>query len=309
MTSILKRALNGIFATLVAVGALEITLVHAQDKDENEIELTYVEWSTEVASTNVIKVVLEELDYEVNLMPVTAVWMWQAVANGDADGHVAAWLPTTHEFYWEVMKDRVENLGPNLVGTKIGLVVPQYATINSIEELNANAEMFKGKIIGIDPASGLMNKTKQAMGEYELGKFSLVEGSGASMTAALAKAIKKNEWIVVTGWTPHWKFSRWKLKYLEDPKGIYKPKDNQKEEHVATIVRKGLKEEMPEVYRVLNNFCWTHADMAKVMVWNSEPEADPYQTAKRWVNENRDKVNKWLLGEQIENACIIKKEE
>ncbi|HEC86186.1 MAG: glycine/betaine ABC transporter substrate-binding protein [Candidatus Parabeggiatoa sp. nov. 1] len=307
MTSILKRVLNGIFATLAVVGTLESTLVHAQD--ENEIELTYVEWSSEVASANVIKVVLEELGYEVNLMPVTAVWMWQAVASGDVDGHVAAWLPTTHELYWEVMKDRVENLGPNLVGTKIGLVVPQYVTINSIEELNANAEMFKGKIIGIDPASGLMNKTKQVMDEYELGKFSLVKGSGTTMTAALGKAIKKNEWIVVTGWTPHWKFSRWELKYLEDTKGIYKPKDNRQEEHVATIVRKGLKEEMPEVYRVLNNFCWTPADMAEVMVWNSKQSADPYQNAERWVNENREKVDKWLLDEPIEDACIVKKEE
>jgi glycine betaine/proline transport system substrate-binding protein len=30
-----------------------------------------------------------------------------------------------------------------------GLVVPAYVTINSIEELNANKDKFKGEIIGI----------------------------------------------------------------------------------------------------------------------------------------------------------------
>jgi glycine betaine/proline transport system substrate-binding protein len=35
-----------------------------------------------------------------------------------------------------------------------GLVVPAYVTINSIEELNANKDKFKGEIIGI--GGGLM---------------------------------------------------------------------------------------------------------------------------------------------------------
>ena len=38
------------------------------------------------------------------------------------------------------------------------------------------------------------------------------------MVAFLKKSIDANEWIVVTGWTPHWMFSRYPLKFLEDPK-------------------------------------------------------------------------------------------
>jgi glycine betaine/proline transport system substrate-binding protein len=294
MTKTLKRALSSVFvflALFLATGILSVA--HAQDK--GEVVLTYVEWSSEVASTNVVKVVLEELGYQVDIMTVTAIWMWQAVANGDADAHVAAWLPTTHELYWKVMKDRVENLGPNLLGAKIGLVVPTYVTLNSIDELNGNADKFKGKIIGIDPAAGLMNKTMEVIDEYELDKLSLVKGSGPEMTKKLAEAIEKKEWLVVTGWTPHWKFSRWNLKYLKDPKGIYLPKDKRGEEHVATIVRQGIKEDMPEVYRVLDKFYWEPADMEQVMVWNSKEGADPYQNAKRWVEQNRDKVNKWIV--------------
>lgn len=271
-------------------------------ENENLVTLTYVEWASEIASTYVVKVILEELGYEVEINAVNAALMWQAVANGEADGHVAAWLPTTHEHYFRAVKDKVDNLGYNLLGTKIGLVVPQTVTLNSIEELEANAAQFKGKIIGIDPGAGLMNKTKQVMEEYNLNSLKVVDGSGANMTAALGEAIKNKQWIVVTGWTPHWKFLRWKLKYLDDPKGIYSSLQNPDKEQIATIVRRGLKEDKPEVYRLLDNFYWEAADMEQVMIWNEdEAEVGPYENAKRWVAANRDKVNKWIAAQQIIN--------
>jgi len=292
MKKILKPALKPVLS-LVFVSLLGLTpLIHAdEENDESDVTLTYVEWSTEVASTNVVKVVLEERGYKTDIMAVTVREMWKAVDSGDVDGHVAAWLPTTHDYYFKAVQDSVENLGPNLKGTKIGLVVPTYVTIHSIDELNANAEKFGSQIRGIDPGAGLMNKTKQVMEQYNL-NFQLEEGSDATMTAALADAIQKKEWIVVTGWTPHWKFSRWDLKYLDDPKGIYQPKDNR--QHISTIVRKSLKEDKPKVYRLLDNFYWEPADIEKLMVWNAEKDADPYENAKRWVKENPDKVKKWF---------------
>jgi len=262
----------------------------ADTKKKQKVELVYVEWSTEVASTNVVSAVLQEkLGYEVELTPVSAAAMWQSIASGDSDGMVAAWLPTTHGHYLEKVKDQVVDLGPNLDGTKIGLVVPSYVTIDSIEELDANAEKFNGKIIGIDPGAGLMSKTEKVIEEYGIENLELIEGSGATMTAALANAIKRDEWVVVTGWTPHWKFAQWDLKYLEDPKNVYGGA-----EQIHTIVRKGLKEDMPEVYRFLDNFKWTPEDMQQVMVWNREEGAKPYENAKRWINENPEKVQSWL---------------
>ncbi len=134
-----------------------------------------------------------------------------------------------------------------------------------------------------------MSKTEKVLEDYALESFELVSGSGATMTAALADAIKNEEWIAVTGWTPHWKFAKWDLKYLDDPKGTYGG-----EEAIHTIVRKGLKEDMPEVYAFLDNFEWTPDEMAELMVWNQEEDSDPYETAKRWIEENPEKVNAWL---------------
>lgn len=252
-----------------------------------EVELVYVEWASEVASTNVIRAVLEQQGYDVTLTPVSAAAMWQAVASGDADGMVAAWLPTTHARYLRQVKDRVEDLGPNLQGTRIGLVVPDYVSFDSINDLNANAARFQHKIIGIDPGAGLMSKTEKAINEYQL-DFKLIEGSDATMVAALADAIDNQQWIVVTGWTPHWKFARWKLKYLDDPKNVYGDSGE-----IHTVVRRGLKKSQPQAYRILDRFHWTPEAMMALMEKNRDKGADPYANARQWVADHPEQVREW----------------
>lgn len=88
-----------------------------------------------------------------------------------------------------------------------------------------------------------MAKTEKALKAYDLKGYKLVEGSDATMTAALGDAVKRKEWIVVTGWTPHWKFGRWQLKYLQDPKNVFGG-----EETIYPIAKKGLQQEKPAVY-------------------------------------------------------------
>ncbi len=261
--------------------------VPAKDK---KAEIVYVEWSCATASANVVKAVMEtKMGYDVELTPVSAAAMWQALATGDVDACTTAWLPTTHGHYYDKVKDKVEDVGHNLVGTRIGLVVPTYVTIDSIAEIDANAEKFDGQITGIDPGAGIMSKTELAMKEYGMKNMELMEGSGAMMTAVLKDKIKNKEWVVVTGWTPHWKFGKWDLKYLEDPKNIYGGA-----EYIDTIVRKGLKEDKPDMYAFLKKFQWTPADIQTVMAWNQEKNATPEENALKWVKQNADKVAAWL---------------
>lgn len=117
------------------------------------------------------------------------------------------------------------------------------------------------KIIGIDPGAGLMKSTEKALKEYDLKDWKLVEGSGAAMAAALDKAYKDKKPIIVTGWTPHWKFAKYELKYLADPKGVYGG-----DEQIHTIARNGLKDDHPSAHALLDRFEWSPDDMAKVMV-------------------------------------------
>lgn len=146
------------------------------------------------------------------------------------------------------------------------------------------------KIVGIDPGAGLMKATEKAIQEYELKDWELVEGSSAAMTAALTQAYKDQEPIIVTGWTPHWMFSKFDMKYLEDPKGVYGA-----DEQIHTIVRKGLKEEQPSAYAFLDKFHWSPADMEKVMLAITDGQK-PEEAAAAWVKENEALVNEWVAG-------------
>ncbi|MGM0701237.1 MAG: glycine betaine ABC transporter substrate-binding protein [Pseudomonadota bacterium] len=277
-------------ASLALVAGAGLAAGTAQAQDKGSVHLAYVEWSSEVASTNVVRAVLEQQGFEVEMTSLSAAAMWQAVASGDADAIVAAWLPTTHADYMERVGDEVDDLGVNLDGTKLGLVVPAYSDVDSIADLNDHADDFNGEIIGIDPGAGLMGLTEDVVETYDL-DLALRSGSGATMTAALESAIKNDEDIVVTGWTPHWKFARWDLKYLEDPENVYGGA-----EQIHTIARQGLEEDMPEAHAILDAFEWTPEQMGEVMLMNQEEDSDPYENAKQWVEDNQDVVQEWIDG-------------
>jgi len=258
-----------------------------------EITLAYVAWDSEIASTNVVKEVLEsKLGYKVNMLQVDAGPMYLGIADGSADAMVAAWLPSTHgENYYEPNKDKFEDLGVNLDGTKVGLAVPAYMDISSIEDLNGDiAKSLKHTITGIEPGAGIMSATSKAIEEYGLKDWKLLESSSAAMAKVLQDAYAKQEPIVVTGWTPHWMFAKMDLKYLEDPKNVYGG-----DEQIHTLVRLGLKDEQPEAYKFLDQFEWTPADMEEVMVdiYGGTSEED---AAKKWIEANPDKVSKWIEG-------------
>lgn len=271
---------------LAGFGLLSANLSYAEDK--GTVHLAYVEWSSEVASTNVMRALLEQAGFDVKTSSLSAAAAWQAVATGDADATLIAWLPTTHEDYYEQLKDKLEDLGPNLDGTKLGLAVPAYTQIDSIEELNANAANFNNEIIGIDPGAGLQRLTEQVVKDYNL-DLRLRDGSDATMTAALNNAIQNGEDIVVTAWTPHWMFARWDLKYLDDPNNVYGGA-----EQIHTLVRQDLKEDMPEAYAILDRFEWSTDDMGELMLMNEEPNSDPYENAKKWLENYPEKVKAWL---------------
>lgn len=278
--------------------------VHAA---KGTVTLSYVEWSSEIASTNLVKAVLEQkMGVDCRIKAVNAEEMWSSVAEGEADAMVGAWLPGTHEHYMDKYGDRVVDLGPNLEGARIGLVVPDvtlgrqtagtglrnepYIDVESIAELSEYADKFNYKIVGIDPEAGVMKRTREAMEAYGLDNYELVTGNERTMTHALKRDITQHEWVVVTGWIPHWKFARWELKFLEDPKNVFGGK-----EHINTVVREGLEEDMPEVAKFLDNFRWSPEQMGQLMIWIHDDDGRfPYEKALRYIRTHEEQVESWI---------------
>ncbi len=255
------------------------------------VSLTYVEWDSEIATTYVASAILEDkMGYETELIDVTLTALYESVASGDQDGMLAAWLPKTQGERYEPYRDDVVDLGPNLAGTTSGLVVPDYVPLETIEELLEYQEEFENKIIGIEPDAGIMDRTAEAMEAYDLeGDYDLVTGSDQTMTTTLKNALEEERWIVVTGWNPHWKFSKWDLNYLQDPQNIYG-----EDEYIHTIVREGLEEDLPEVYQFLDNFKWEMEDIEKVMSLIQIEEMPPEEAAREWIENNKSLVESWL---------------
>ncbi|WP_414499975.1 glycine betaine ABC transporter substrate-binding protein [Zymobacter sp. IVIA_12111.31 C1] len=257
---------------------------------QQDITIGYVAWADQMPSTYAMKVVLEQQGYHVKATTLSAAFMWQGVAQGKLD-MIAAWLPVTHGAYYAPVKEKVENLGANFTGAHQGLAVPAYLTdINTIDDLKQHADEFEGKVVGIDPGAGLMRLTKRALDEYGV-NIKLAASSDATMTAVLGEAIREHRPIVVTAWTPHWMFNRWQLKYLDDPKGAFGS-----DEEIDTIVRKGLRQDSPRAYCVLSHFKWTPAEMGELLALNEQPNSDPYQNAKQWVDKHPEIVARWTQG-------------
>ncbi|MBN0975746.1 glycine betaine ABC transporter substrate-binding protein [Pseudomonas hygromyciniae] len=277
------RRLLGAAATLVV--AMGSTLASA---DSKTLSIGYVDgWSDSVATTHVAaEVIKQKLGYDVKLQAVATGIMWQGVATGKLDAMLSAWLPVTHGEYWTKNKDKVVDYGPNFKDAKIGLIVPEYVKAKSIEDLKTDTT-FKNKIVGIDAGSGVMLKTDEAIKQYGL-DYKLQASSGAAMIAELTRAEDKQDSIAVTGWVPHWMFAKWKLRFLEDPKGIYGAAET-----VNSIGSKGLEKKAPEVAAFLKKFQWASKDEIGEVMLAIQEGAKPDAAAKDWVAKHPERVAEW----------------
>ncbi|MPW25819.1 glycine/betaine ABC transporter [Alkalibaculum sp. M08DMB] len=278
--------------SLILVGLLSLTVLSgcATNEDGKEtVQLGYVNWAEGIAMTHLVATILEDkMGYDVDLTLADVAPIFTSVASGNTDAFLDVWAPVTHKDYIEKYGDDMDFVGTSYDSALIGLIVPTYVDIDSVDELNDNIDLFDGQIIGIDSGAGLMGATENAIEEYDL-DYTLLAGSDVTMTAALNKAIDANEPIVVTGWKPHWKFSRFDLKVLEDPKGIFGAA-----EEIQTVTRKGLSEDMPDVVELLANFKLTDEQLSELLVLIEDSEEDIMVVARNWMNDNEEVVNEWI---------------
>jgi glycine betaine/proline transport system substrate-binding protein len=277
--------------TLSASGA-------AMAADNDVVEIGYFNWSDALFTSHVAQhVIEEEMGEEVEMTKADPAAVYQAVAQGDLDFHTDAWLPDTHSDYFDKTAGEVVNLGPVYSRASLGWVVPDYVSkdkIDSINDLKSEEvmEMLDGEIIGIGPGAGLTRLSKKAMDEYGLKDmgYNLVISSGSGMTAALKRAIENQEPIVVTGWKPHWKFGRFDLRYIDDPKSTLGDI-----ERADIVARTGFYREFPDVYEMLDRMT---IPLDQVQNGMDKGEQMDYEKAAEWYVKNHpERVEFWITGE------------
>jgi glycine betaine/proline transport system substrate-binding protein len=255
-------------------------------------KLVYPNWAEGVAYTHLAKAVLEDkMSYTVELTAADVALGYTAVAQGSHDAFMECW-PSLQVDYLQRYGDRLVTLGTVYEGAQVGLAVPAYVTIDRLSQLDDYAPRFGNHITGIDAGAGIMKKIEdELIPRYGLTHITLMASSGPAMTAALADAIAKKKWIVVIAWKPHWMFGRWNLKFLkqDEDKKIWESSSD-----IEIIGRVDLQKDKPELARFLQNYHFTDAQLADLMVKVHDADDDIMTVVRRWMDRHEDLVDSWI---------------
>ena len=288
MMQTLRKVSAGLMLTLSISAAMP-----AGAADGKTLRIGWTAWSDAEAVTNVARQLLEQrLGYKVELVMTDIGLQYQGIARGQLDLMLMAWLPTTHKAYWDKHSSEVVDIGILYSNAKLGWAVPAYVPES---ELKSIADMKKpevrkklrSQVQGIDPGAGLMKASESAIKNYGLDGYQLLTGSDAAMMVALDRAIRRNEWIVVTTWTPHWMFSKYKLRYLQDPKQSLGGA-----EAIHALSRKGFERDFPQAAAFIKNFQIPLADLEGIML--KARDTSYQKEAADYIQRHPQMVDKWL---------------
>lgn len=102
--------------------------------DGTSMVLAATTWDDALFTANIAKIVLEQQGFSVTLTPIDPAILFESIASGDADATLSPWLPTTHGALYEEYEGEFEDIGKNIEDGKLGLAVPSYMEIDSLEE-------------------------------------------------------------------------------------------------------------------------------------------------------------------------------
>ncbi|KPZ16506.1 Glycine betaine/L-proline ABC transporter [Pseudomonas amygdali pv. ulmi] len=267
----------------VAMVCMMSTAVHAEEKT---ITMGTLSWEDLTPITGITKKVLENAGYTVKVVSFSE-WgiAYAALSKGDIQIIASQTDYAAHD-YWTKNKNRLEKLSPVSFGLYQGIAVPKYVDIDSVDQLNDNADKFSGKIIGIEPGSGLMSDAANAVTGYGL-KLKLLEGSTAAMTAALKSAVDRKEWVAVTVWEPSWMVQKYDLKFLKDPKAIFPPP-----QAYYWVGHKGFAESYPHAREVLASVYVPLADITSINTQVKDGKTMD-EAINNWTDSHTELLKRW----------------
>ena len=276
------RYLRKALCALAMVGA---TVMHAH-AEEKVIQMGTLSWEDLTPITGITKKALENSGYTVK---VTSFSEWgiayAALSKGDIQV-LASQIDYAAYDYWNRSKNRLEKISPVSHGLYQGIAVPKYVDIDSLDQLNDNADKFGNKIVGIEPGSGLMSDAANAVSAYGI-KLNLLEGSTAAMTAALKSSIDRKDWVAVAIWEPSWMTQKFDLKFLKDPKGIFPPPQG-----YYWVAQKGFAEKNPQAREVIAG---VYVPLADITAINGEVKDGKTmdQAVADWTEKHAELLKRW----------------
>lgn len=254
-----------------------------------ELTIGLFNWAENVAVSNMWALLLEGQGYDVELELLDKTPNFAGVAGGELDVSLELWLPTTDAHLVDEFDDAIVVDGPWYEGTSLGVAVPTYVEAETMTDLvddPAFAEV--GQIVGIDAGASLTGLIDDALEVYGLDDVEQVESSEPAMLTELDVSYGNEEPVAVAMWDPHWAWSAWDIRYLEDPENVFGDP-----EEIFFFHRVGFDEDFPEVLGWLQNWFMTGDELSGLMA-EIEETGDPVEGAETWIAEHRDLVEEWI---------------
>lgn len=266
-----------------------------EDKDKELTIGAYNGWDESFATAHLLKAVLEEEGYTVNVKAFEAAPAFAGVAGGDIDIVTDVWMPVTHPQYIEEFGDKMEHLGCWYDNAKLTLAVNEDSPAKSIADLPDMADEYGGKIYGIEPGAGLTKTTEEsAIPTYGLDDYEFVVSSTPAMLTQVKNATDKKENVLVTLWRPHWAYAEYPLRDLEDPEGAMGDA-----EIISSAARSGFSEENPKAAQIVKNLALDDEQLSTLeeLMMNKYGGSNHDEAVAEWLKENPDFAEKLVKGE------------
>jgi glycine betaine/proline transport system substrate-binding protein len=275
-----------ICASLLGV-VLGTSAALTQAAEPEPVRIGWVNWSdTEITVKLATTALQDHLKQPVKLVMADIGIQFQALANGNIDLIPMVWLPSTHKAFYDKYRDKLEDLGVLYEG-RIGMAVPTsvpVSEVSSVEDLNKPEvrQKLDGKILTSEVGTGQYKLTVKAIDEYKLEGYKLVASSETGMLNELDRNLKRGKWSLVNAWSPHWMFSKWSLRYLDDPKQIFGGA-----EQIHAVARKGFSQQYPEVAYFFGHYSIPKADLEALMMQARQTSSDQAVAAYYAANKSR----------------------
>ncbi|MDQ0603160.1 glycine betaine/proline transport system substrate-binding protein [Streptomyces canus] len=251
------------------------------------VDVAWFPWDEDIAVTYLWKNVLERRGYRLNLKQMDVGPVYTGLASGDLDLNFDAWLPYAQANYWDKNKDRLADLGTWYEPTSLEVAVPSYVKgVTSYEDLQGKADLFDGRIIGIEPGTGEMNLLKKkVLPGYGLDKeYDLVDGSTPAMLAELKRAYAKKQPVAVVLWSPHWAYSQYDLTKLKDDKKLFGEGNT-----IRTIANEKFPAQYPQLTKWIKNFRMSEDELGTLEAEiNQRGQGHEEEAVAAWLKEHPD---------------------
>ncbi|MFF8779825.1 ABC transporter permease/substrate binding protein [Streptomyces sp. NPDC015140] len=255
------------------------------------LDVAWFPWEEDVAVTYLWKNVLERRGYKMNLKQMDVGPVYTGLASGDLDLNFDAWLPHAQKNYWDKNKDNLTDLGTWYEPTSLEIAVPSYVKdVKSLADLKGKADLFDGKIIGIEPGTGEMQLAKdEVLPGYGLeDEYEIVDGSTPAMLAELKRAYAKKEPVAVTLWSPHWAYSDYELTKLKDPKKAFGEGNT-----IRTISSKKFPEQYPQLTKWIKDFHMSEDELGTLEAEiKDRGQGHEEEAVAAWLEEHPDMVGR-----------------